>query len=750
MGLYKSQGKRRLQAETLYEIGLTYEKTGLFDEADRHYTEGRRIGAELRDAFLLATGSLYLANTAWFRGQYQQAFELLEVATREAERSSDRQLPIMIANTRALLYWTLNDLDKALVFAEQAVESAEREDLTTEIASSHNNLGLMLRDGGHVEASLTHFQRAKDIDQKTNSRWGLGYDHRNIGISLMKLGRHADARTHFEAAERHSAAINNVDNWVKALLELGNVSRETGEYEAAVGYYQRAHEISKRHHMKEVLWRASAGHGAALRSMGRKEEAVRHYAEAVGIVEGMRASLKIEEFRNSFQTKTQDLYRDTITLLIELGRPHEAFNYLERSRSRSFIDLLANQKLDLKTRSDQQLIDRVSALHARHDALTRELASFQTPPRDLVNRARDAKTAYEKALARLKQSSPQLSSFVAVDPLTQDQAEQLLEPGVGLLSYKVTADRVYMWLVTSSGTKFYQVPTALDEITQLVHIYRERVQRLESVSEELSRLSKLLIAPTLADLAGLRYLGIIPDGPLHFLSFAALPVPDGALIEAYPLFYSPAVSVLKYTFAKRNAVKLTKVLAVGNPDLGSYNYQLPLAELEARSIRWDFPDLDVLTGAKATKEWIVANISRYGIIHLATHGEFDDLNPLLSSLWLASPNPGNRRLTVREVFGLNIRADLVTLSACQTGLGKLEAGELIGLNRAFIYAGTHALVSALWRVDDLATSVLMKHFYRNYVGMDKATSLRQAQLLVKKEFPHPAYWAGLALVGDYQ
>jgi len=276
------------------------------------------------------------------------------------------------------------------------------------------------------------------------------------------------------------------------------------------------------------------------------------------------------------------------------------------------------------------------------------------------------------------------------------------------------------------------------------------VQRLESVSEELERLSKLLIAPALADLSGLRYLGIIPDGPLHFLSFAALSAPDGALIETYPLFYSPAASVLKFTFAKRNASKLTKVLAIGNPDLGNYNYQLPLAELEARSIRWDFPDLDVLVGPKATKEWIVDNIANYGVIHLATHGEFDDVNPLLSSLWLASQNPENRRLTVREVFGLNIRADLVTLSACQTGLGKLEAGELIGLNRAFIYAGTHALVSALWRVDDLATSVLMKHFYRNYVRMDKAASLRQAQLLVKKEFPHPAYWSGLALVGDYR
>lgn len=750
LNIYRNQDVRRAEAEILYEIGLTYEKTGLYDEADRHYTEGRRIGTELRDPHLLATGSLYLANTSWFRGRYQEAFDHLEAATGEAEHSDDPQLPIMIANTRALLYWTLNDLEKALVYAEQAVARAEAAGIKEEIASSHNNLGLMQRDRGKVERSLEHFDRAKQIDEQLNSRWGLGYDHRNIGISLMKLGRHADARMNFESAERYSAAIKNVDNWVKALLELGHVHRETGGHGTAIDYYQRAYELSKRHHMKEVLWRAAAGHGAVLRLTGRKSEAVAHYREAVDIVESMRAALKIEEFRNSFQTKTQDLYRDMIILLIELGRTGEAFNYLERSRSRSFIDLLANQKLAIKTETDQQMLDLVTTLQAQLDVSSRELASFEQPPPDLVSRVRKAKAAYDEALVRLKRSSPELSSFVAVDPLTQEQVQKLLEPDVGLLSYKVTENHVYLWLVTASGTRFYQVPTALGEVEQLIRSYRLRVQRLESVSEELERLSKLLLAPVFTDLEGLRYLGIIPDGPLHFLSFAALSGGAGALIDTHLLFYAPSASVLKFTFAKRSEVKLTKVLAIGNPDLGNYNYQLPLAELEARSIRWDFPNLDILTGAKATKEWVLANISRYGIIHMATHGEFDDLNPLLSSLWLASPNPDNRRLTVREVFGLNLKADLVTLSACQTGLGKLEAGELIGLNRAFLYAGTHTLVSALWRVDDLATSVLMKHFYRHYAGMDKAASLRQAQLLVKKDFPHPAYWSGLALVGDYR
>ncbi|MCP9447980.1 MAG: CHAT domain-containing protein, partial [Nitrospira sp.] len=382
--------------------------------------------------------------------------------------------------------------------------------------------------------------------------------------------------------------------------------------------------------------------------------------------------------------------------------------------------------------------------------LSKEQASFERPPDDLVARVRQTKTAYEEALVRLKRAGPELSTFVAVDPLTIEQAKKLLEPGVGLLSYKVTDDHVYLWLITASRTRFYQTPTTAGAIDRLVRNYRTRVQKLESVSEELRQLAQLLIEPAAQDVEGLHYLGIIPDGPLHFLSFAALPLGTGSLIDTYPLFYSPSASVLKFTFSKRKDAKHTKILAIGNPDLGNYNYQLPMAELEARSIRWEFPNLDILTGAMATKEWLVANVSRYGIIHLATHGEFDDINPLLSSLWLASPNPDNRRLTVREVFGLTLNADLVTLSACQTGLGRLEAGELIGLNRAFMYAGTHTLVSALWRVDDLATSLLMKHFYRNYTQQDKAGSLRQAQLLIKKDFPHPAYWSGLVLVGDYR
>ncbi|MGE0473674.1 MAG: CHAT domain-containing protein [Nitrospirales bacterium] len=747
---YRTQGDRQGEAEVLYEVGLTYEKVALFDQARDYYNRGLAIGQELNQPFLIATGHLYLANAAWFQGDYQTAFQRLTQADQQAELTNDAQIRIMVKNTRGLMYWTLNEPEKGLHHLHEAVKLSEASNIQTELASSLNNLGLIYRQQGDHHTALEKFTHAKELDESLKSFWGLGYDHRNIGISLLALGNLKEAEANFLKAEQISADIHNVTNWVKALLELGNVNRALHQPDQALDYYRRTYDLAKKHGIKEVEWRAAAGMGTVLREKTQTNESLVWLSTAVEVVEGMRSSLKIDELRNSFQTNKLDLYRDIITLLIGMNRTEDAFNYLERSRSRSFIDLLGNQKLSFKNEKDQETWARINALGSTLDALRSELGSYEQPPEELQERYRKMKAQYEEAILAVKQQNPSLSSFIAVDPLDLKGVQNLLAPKIGLVSYFLTADHVYLWLITQNSTVFKKIPVGDQELLILITRYRQLVQHLEPVEEELHKLYGWLIKPIEQNIATLDVLGIIPDGPLHFLSFAALKHGPTYLVDDIPLFYAPSASVFQFTFAKRQAEKNDKVLAIGNPDLGNYNYELPLAELEAQSIKWNYPQMDILTGTKATKEWVMNNISKYGIIHLAAHGEFDEFNPLLSSLWLSSPNPENRKLTVKEVFSLELHADLVTLSACQTGLGKLESGELIGLNRAFIYAGTHALVSALWRVDDLSTSVLMKHFYRNYVTLNKAKSLRQAQLIVKKDFPHPSYWAGFSLTGDYQ
>jgi CHAT domain-containing protein len=194
-----------------------------------------------------------------------------------------------------------------------------------------------------------------------------------------------------------------------------------------------------------------------------------------------------------------------------------------------------------------------------------------------------------------------------------------------------------------------------------------------------------------------------------------------------------------------------RVLALGNPNLGDPTLDLPFAEKEVNAIARNFPKIDVLTRENATEQWVSQNINRYQVIHFAAHGEFDAINPLFSAILLAPTEGKEGELRVEDIFNLRANADLVTLSACQTGLAKIQGGgELIGLNRAFMYAGTHSILSSLWRVSDVSTAILVKHFYRNYVSQSKGDSLRSAQLLVKDYYPHPSYWAAFSLTGDYR
>lgn len=151
------------------------------------------------------------------------------------------------------------------------------------------------------------------------------------------------------------------------------------------------------------------------------------------------------------------------------------------------------------------------------------------------------------------------------------------------------------------------------------------------------------------------------------------------------------------------------------------------------------------------------NLAKFNYIHFATHGTINDQKPDLSSLVLTkgSNSAEDGLLQANEIFNLKLKADLVVLSACRTGLGKLVRGEgFIGLTRAFMYAGTPSVLVSLWSVSDISTATLMGEFYRNLVKnkLSKTDALRKAQLnlLVNEKFSHPFYWAPFILVGDWK
>src|SRR5262249_39346567 len=176
---------------------------------------------------------------------------------------------------------------------------------------------------------------------------------------------------------------------------------------------------------------------------------------------------------------------------------------------------------------------------------------------------------------------------------------------------------------------------------------------------------------------------------------------------------------------------------------------LPFTQREVQKIGAQFrPHAHTLIGPQATKEALWTQARDYRYVHLATHALVNEVHPMFSGLVLAH----GEVLQTFEIFRLELRADLVVLSACETGLGVLRGGEgLVGLTRAFLYAGTSSIVASLWPVNDASTAALMTAFYqRLHGGIRKAEALQQAQLTVIQQYPHPYFWAPFVLLGGWQ
>lgn len=259
----------------------------------------------------------------------------------------------------------------------------------------------------------------------------------------------------------------------------------------------------------------------------------------------------------------------------------------------------------------------------------------------------------------------------------------------------------------------------------------------------------ILIKPVKRHLTKKR-IGIIPHGILHYLPFAALKQKDRFLVSDYALFYLPSATV--YKFCKQKETPFTgKILAIGNPDLRDPGFDIPFAQNEVAKINRLYPDSKLLTRAQASESVIKSEAGTYNVLHFATHGIFDAEQPLNSALLLSPGESDDGRLTVSEIFDLDLNAAMVTLSACQSGMSKIKAGdEMTGLPRAFIYAGAATVIASLWNVNDESTSILMEKYYHNLKDLNKPEALRSAQLklLNHPKYNKPYYWAAFALTGD--
>ncbi|HIJ89044.1 MAG TPA: CHAT domain-containing protein, partial [Desulfuromonadales bacterium] len=751
--IYATSGNAVLEAETLLERGRCQRLLGNFPAADKFYVDAMaKVGTkDLRTTMRIV---LEQANNAWFQGRYQDAFDLREQVEKSAVKEQWPLEQVMAKNTGGLIWWTLGDTKRAGLELRGALERAEKLAVRRdEVATTLNNIGLVLRESGEYKKALETLEKALAIDRQLGSRWAMAYDLRNLGQTRLKMGDAPAALQQFAEAAVMAADIGDKVNLAKIHLARGDAESSLKQPVAAEASYRAALEIADALLLREVRWRALLGLARLQKNAGASAIAVVSYQQALETVEGLRAEIRLDQLKDGFLADKMDVYSGLVSLLVDMGRSDEAFAVAERSRSRNLIDILGRQRLSLKGAVDQELYDRQIRLKEQmeeQESLSLQAATAQERAR-YAAALEKLRGEYQDLLIEIERKRPELLALVKVNPTTLADVRKLLEPGVVLLSYYQLPERLLLWKIDRDRVvlSIRNIPAA--ELAAKISSYRRMLQNLEPLEKQSRELYDLLVAEPLAGSSPLRSIGIIPHGSLHYLSFATLNDGRDYLIDRQKLFYLPSASVLHYSLARRTSVKTPHILAIGNPDLGNTALDLPFAEREAGTLRWNYPDVTTLTRERATESWVREHISEFGVIHIASHGEFDPVNPLFSAIRLTKDSKADGKLQAEEIFGLDIRADLVVLSACQTGLGDIRSGDdVVGMNRAFLFAGTHSLMSSLWRVSDVSTAIMMKQFYRNYSTYEKAESLTRAMQHVKNRYPHPGYWGAFVLTGDYR
>ncbi|RII25125.1 MAG: hypothetical protein CXR31_14645 [Geobacter sp.] len=751
--IYSKAGSAGLEAETLLERGRCQRLLGNFPSADNFY---RQAMAKAGDKELRTRMRVVLeqANNAWFQGRYQEAFDLREQVEKSAIKERWALEQVMAKNTGGLIWWTLGDNKRALLELGDALVKAEKLEVRRdEVATTLNNIGLVQRESGDYPEALATLDKALVIDRKLGSRWAMAYDLRNLAQTRLKMGDAATAIAQLTEAGAMAEKIGDQVNLAKIYLARGDAEAALKNPVAATASYRRALEAADRMLLREVRWRALFGIARLQQAGGDTGAAVESYRQAIETVEELRAEIRLDQLKDGFLANKMDLYAGMAGLLVDLNRDDEAFAVAERSRARNLIDILGRQRLTLTGAGDQELYDRQNRLKEQiQEQESLALQAAKPEERAMYAQALERLRAdYQDLLLDIERKRPELLALVKVNPVTLAEIRQELEPGVVILSYYQLPERLLCWRIERDQARLFILKVPARELNETIAVYRRMLQNLEPLEKQSRELYDRLLAEPLAGVTQARAIGIIPHGSLHYLAFATLSDGRDYLVDRQQLFYLPAASVLRYTLSRRQTGKNLRVLAIGNPDLGNRSLDLPFAEREAGTLRWNYPEVTTLTRERATESWVREHISEFGIIHLASHGEFDPVNPLFSAVRLAPDKNSNGKLQADEIMGLKIKADLVVLSACQTGLGDIRSGDdVVGMNRAFIFAGTHSLISSLWRVSDVATAILMKQFYREYTQGGKAASLRKGMLHVKNRYPHPGYWGAFVLTGDYE
>lgn len=777
----------RRRARTRWVRSLWHDRRGRLDSALVEARRVRVLAEEAGDPGLASAALNALGRIHSLAGRYRRALEVHESYLRLQRRRGDPRGVALALNEVGIDYRHFGRFDDALEAYREALDVYREENNPEGMAMVLYNVANVQLDMGRREEALATLSRSLEHTEAIDHTYGQGLLHNNLGRLHLEVGHRQDARRHLERAlaihgdaglaygstvglnllgrleleegrpgvarEALLEAVARADSSglgrqrTSALALLSRADVALGRPDRAVARSLEAVTASEALEDPEARYEALVALGGAREAASDPRAALDAYRRAMGLLESWRGRLALGDLRLGVAAPRLEAHEGAVRLLVEAGRPGEAFRVAEAARGRLLLELMADRRPEL---SPTSRVDSLrSALRDGYRRLRAAGADERPGIEADLSRAAEALETVE----RTRRGAGREASVARPRPVDAEAVrEEVLGPDQGLLAYFWGDRKVYGWWLDRARLVVRDLGSA-DSLAATVDFLRNALQDPAGEVDwrpAARRLARELVAPLRP---GDGDLLIVPDGPLAALPFEVLPDPESgkSLGLIRRVSYAPSASVL--TALTRHPEdpepdRGTLVVAVRDPPEPTALPSLPHVREEARRVAALFDGAETLLGRSATRErWRAMEPGRYRHLHFATHALADARWPGRARLLMA-----DGPLDIPAIRGLELRADLVTLSACETGLGRRVPGEgVLGLTHAFLSAGARGVLVTLWRVRDRSAARFMDAFYgRLRQGRPPAEALRLARrsfLEAGGRDAHPARWAPYVLVG---
>ncbi|OFW11491.1 MAG: hypothetical protein A3H96_00885 [Acidobacteria bacterium RIFCSPLOWO2_02_FULL_67_36] len=751
-------GDRKLEARYYNGLGLNLRELGEHEEAVDYLRRGLELQRAEGDRLEQSRVLRNIAVLYWMLGDTERAGLNARQAHALAVQAGDVMFQKLTLETVAIQQLAADDPDASVETLNRALGLPPTPQAPLIDMEVLGNLAAAELARGRYDAAVATATRSLDVPQSSGYPFGRAVMYGIVGQSWYRLGR--------------------MDEALRWLMKARESWRTLGE------------AVHPTRALETELWIARV-----LRRQGEKRAALDIDLALLDGMDRALASTNVNDVsRATAATTAADLYTETIGLLLEQGRIEDGFDASERYHARSFLSTLAESRSGAARALTAGQRTREAALASRASGVQKQLWDPALPAPARASLTRDLAAIDDEfdALRReIRRSNPKYASVRYPALATAAELIAAQPRGSVLLSFVLGDEQSFAWAITGRGITAATLP-ARSALESQVGAYRRMIARRPSISGRAARRASIeragralyhtLIAPLAPAFAGATRAVIIPDGALHLLPFEAL-VPEGTgtrhrwWVEQVAISEAPSASALKTIDEARRVRPTLQLLAVGAPvypesgtqgsasrethmaDSGLQLVALPFSRVELEGIASLYPARArrLYAGGAATEDAVKqAAPGGYRYVHFATHAYVNDVRPSRSGIVLDMNRKAKEDgvLQAGEVMALELNADLVTLSACSTGLGKVLRGEgILGLVQAFLYAGSRSVTASLWNVNDAATATLMREFYsglRRELPRDAA--LRGAKLrLARSADPRlndPYYWAPFVLVGS--